>query len=50
MITQQHSTLTRDDLSAFKTELKRMYTAREITADEYATLSEDVAVIERRAH
>jgi hypothetical protein len=47
MQTKTRSTLTRNDLDAFKAELLRMYRAHEITADEYATLTEDIAVIER---
>jgi hypothetical protein len=56
MFTKEHNAavrnryprLTSDELSEFKTELRRMYIAHEITADEYAVLTEDIAVIERQ--
>lgn len=49
MIATRSTRLTTADLSAFRAELSRMERAGEITMDEYMTLTEDIAVIERRS-
>jgi hypothetical protein len=41
-------TLTKSDLATFKSELDAQFKYGEITVDEYASLTEDIAVIERR--
>lgn len=40
--------MTQTTLNAIKDTLRAQYIAHEISADTYATLSEDIAVIERR--
>lgn len=57
MFTKEHNAavrnryprLTSNELSEFKSELRRMERAGEITMSEYMALTEDIAVIERRA-